>query len=202
MKRKHETSWVVHLNFEGWVFGLHWKSCTGLPNWDATASTLEKSRGLAQIELHAGAALQLDLRLLRVCMLCCSLWNASYESHWRARLSFAGLSFARCTRAAVLEVPCARFRFPLPTTTAREALKDTDARGFKLESEFLSIQSTRRYFLKKWCVTGSGLLAETADFAAENFLIFQRFKNLKLTKLKKIAGGRSSCLRCIACKNL
>ena len=52
---------------------------------------------------------------------------------------------------------------------AREALKDTDARGFKLESEFLSIQSTRRYFLKKWCVTGSGLLAETADFAAENF---------------------------------
>ena len=149
MRRKHETSWVVGLNFEGWVFGLYWKSCTGLPNWDATASTLEKSRGLAQIELHAGAALQLDLRLLRVCMLCCSLWNASYESHWRARLSFAGLSFARCTRAAVLEVPCARFRFPLPTTTAREALKDTDARGFKLESEFLSIQSTRRYFLKK-----------------------------------------------------
>ena len=47
-------------------------------------------------------------------------------------------------------------------------------RGFKLESEFLSIQSTRRYFLKKWCVTGSGLLAETADFAAENFLIAKR----------------------------
>ena len=75
-------------------------------------------------------------------------------------------------------------------------------RGFKMESDFLSIQSTRRYFLKKWCVTGFGPFAETADFAAENFLIFQRFKNLKLTKLKKIAGGRSSCLRCIACKNL
>ena len=73
-------------------------------------------------------------------------------------------------------------KFSKEQLDAREALKDTDARGFKLESEFLSIQSTRRYFLKKWCVTGSGLLAETADFAAENFLIFQRFKNLKLTK--------------------
>jgi len=47
-------------------------------------------------------------------------------------------------------------------------------RGFKLESDFLSIQSTRRYFLKKWCVTGSGPFAETADFAAENFLIAKR----------------------------
>ena len=86
MRRKHETSWVVGLNFEGWVFGLYWKSCTGLPNWDATASTLEKSRGLAQIELHAGAALQLDLRLLRVCSaaayemhLMKVIWNPSFE---------------------------------------------------------------------------------------------------------------------------
>ena len=174
MKRKHETSWQWNW-LSSFFTVLSFSFQDEKKTWDVMGSWFEFRRmGIWFVlkELHGSSKLRRNCvysgkeprvgsnRTARgggvaarppptSGMLCCSLWNASYESHWRARLSFAGLSFARCTRAAVLEVPCARFRFPLPTTTAREALKDTDARGFKLESDFLSIHSTRRNFLKK-----------------------------------------------------